>query len=183
LTSASRFSTIILERRTSYLCAGKHTIVSTNFYWVPQPNGLLPTGDPAEGLSDMDPRFHLGLRYGIGRYCWDCKRKVGGSGNGVCLQCNANSEYETEAQEGDLSHRTEEGISGREIPLKRRGVGGACGFNWAQDPKRVYALCAAMEDEFIVADEYNRVYTGKQFLEILAGCPVQATTLMGKHFS
>lgn len=101
----------------------------------------------------------------------------------TCPKCGSGeSAYETEAEPGEESHGTAEGIGNREIPIKMRGVGGACAFTWAQDPKRAYAICAAMEDQQIVADEYGRPYTGKQFLAILSGCPVQLTDSIGKEF-
>ncbi len=160
--------------------------MSTNFYWLPlEGSDKLPTGEPVPSrlpkIYEMNPTIHLGLRYGAGIYCWDCGQKC--NGKKICPKCNSEEEeYEAEAGPGEEAHGTMDGIGGRDIPVRWRGVGFAYGFHWAQDPKRVYAVCAAMSEQQIVSDEYNHPYTGKEFLTILSSCPIQHTDSIGKEF-
>jgi hypothetical protein len=146
--------------------------------------------------DDMSPLVHIGRRCGAGQYCWDCKKTLCRAGEDTihyassyawhtsCPSCGAaaRSEFTTEAGEDEEPHIYERGIGDRKIPLRRRGVGSACSFTWAQDPKMVYAICAARPDEQIIKDEYGRPLTGEEFLEVLRNCPIQFTDSIGKEF-
>jgi len=129
-----------------------------------------------------DPPHHIGKRSAAGFYCWDCRAtlcKEGEAGihNGIsewrskCILCG------TPVPDESLS----EGAAGKELgfnkdPLKRKGVASICSFTWAVEPESIKRLK-------FVEDEYGKVITFQEFLEILKDCPVQFKNMIGHEFS
>lgn len=143
--------------------------MSTNFYWrLDFPHTVtLPTGDQYKMRADhMDPKVHIGLRSGAGRYCWDCRQTFCIDGiagihasrskwHEVCPSCG-----------------------------KPPGEYGACTFTWAQDPKRVRSTCEKYATSQVIADEYDRLFTGAEFLKMLEeDCPIEYKGSIGQWFS
>lgn len=139
----------------------------------------------------MDPSIHIGKRSAAGMYCWDCDVTLCEGGNdGVhysrhgwhktCPQCGA-----APVDEGLRSGAAalELGFSG---PRKSRptGVRSCCSFSWAQHPEEVRRLCQEYPDSPIIQDEYERAWTGSQFLDMLhTNVAMEFTDSIGTWFS
>lgn len=170
--------------------------MGTNFYWKTGPldgdEMSLPTGGDIEnGFDSDDPRHHIGKRSAAGLYCWDCNQTLCMGGNrsihagrgdwhGVCPICGKGATDEG-LDAGPVA--LELGFAGPR-PIRPSGVRGCSSFSWAQDPVRVREVCEANLEKAIVVDEYDREYTGNQFLGMLAAnCPVEFTDSIGRRFS
>jgi hypothetical protein len=65
--------------------------------------------------------------------------------------------------------------------VRLTGVQGASSFTWIQAPDDVERCCAARPWESIVEDEYGRLNTGQEFLQMLEiGCPIRLTHHIGE---
>ena len=155
--------------------------MGTNFYW-----------------KDDGPKYdaeynylwvHLGKRSAAGRYCFDCRRTLCEegeqaihSGHGrmltACPDCGATSQPKAHSAVG-----VELGWTSA-ATVKLTGVQGASSFTWASDPAEVRQRCEQLMDRPAVQDEYERNYTGAEFLQMLAAnCPIEFTNMLGRRFS
>jgi len=127
--------------------------------------------------------IHIGKRSAAGQYCWDCKKTLckGGikdihTGNSDwydhCIFCGQYPKKET----------LENSSVGRELGFntqeynKKTGVQSCSSFTWAINPLELRNIRK-------IKDEYGRVFTKKQFYEILEECPVQYFHSIGSEFS
>jgi hypothetical protein len=125
---------------------------------------------------------HIGKRSAAGYYCYDCKQTLCKGGedlvhNGVvgwyekCPKCNQPIKTET------LKTST----TGRELGLnkhsykEKKGVHTCSSFTWAISKFRFSKL-------LFIKDEYGRLFTRKEFLNILKECPIQYNNI-GRNFS
>lgn len=159
--------------------------MGTNFYWRSGAGELLPLPD------DEDAR-HIGKRSAAGPYCWDCdvtlivggNSKIHHSGSitlNNCPKCGAPWIKNRGLSEGPAA--IELGFAQPAV-TRPTGVRGTSSFSWAQEPERVGAICEKHAEEQIVEDEYGRLLTGREFLDmLLANCAVQFTEWIGQEFS
>jgi hypothetical protein len=172
--------------------------MGTNFYWVvpgcePREH-TLPTGETIEirrGYDDMDPKVHLGKRSGAGMFCWDCRVTLCKGGNEMlhtgrsewfdrCPLCH-------KSERDRIPTRFDRALSAEEAPeavTDRNGVSYCCSFSWAQNPETVRRILAEEmgSDRPLVEDEYRKTYTAREFVEVLADCPIEFTELIGREF-
>lgn len=155
--------------------------MGTNFHWkiVESSRTVLATGTVlSHGVDHMDPAYHIGKRSGAGLYCWDCR---------VTL-CNEGEERIHFGGSGPRAERWYDHcpkcgkMKDPSVTEPRRGVAYACSFSWAQSPYEVRKICEERIDEALIEDEYGVSLTGRQFLEVLEGCPIQYQHL-GEWFS
>lgn len=154
--------------------------------------------------SDSTPEFHIGKRSAAGPYCWDCRVTlcVGGEKevhfgrskwHQACPKCHKKPTEE----------KLDSSAAGRELgfnasrPKKKAGVASCCSFSWAQDPGTVLSgavfagldptdecrKCARPYSDLVIQDEYNRLYSLRDFLKVLEECPLQNKDHVGKDFS
>lgn len=125
---------------------------------------------------------HIGKRSAAGLYCWDCgitlcKKGIEGVHTGVdyfdkCPKCGKGREEET----------LEESAAGRELGFNKQAFGTKTGirtcssFRWAIDP-------GELRGSRRIKDEYGRVYSKKEFYQMLEECPIQYFDRIGKEFS
>ena len=120
----------------------------------------------------MSPEFHIGKRSAAGLYCWDCKRTLWlwFEDKHLCQTSNKNE------------------------PSKKTGVASCSSFSWAINPTRFrdalkeIKKCSCCDREYenpekVIEDEYKRLYTKKEFDQILKECPVQYFDMIDKEFS
>lgn len=160
--------------------------MGTNFYW--RTELLLPI-DP--GISMDHPSVHIGKRSAAGQYCWGCSLTLCKGGESQ-IHMGTSGWYDHCPNCGDVQAKQDwsKGAAGIELgfaqPLSVRptGVRSTSSFSWAQDPESVGAICEQRPTEQIVQDEYGRLLTGCEFIEMLrANCPVQFTDSIGIEFS
>lgn len=168
------------------MAGGKQGLgMGTNFYWVTEPIKL-PTGELI-CMDQDDPRIHIGKRSAAGLYCWDCKVtlcKGGEAGihhsknewHSACPECGA-----TRSEDMHNTINVELGFS-KVTDNPRRGIQGCCSFTFAQDPLVVKRICTENRLKKIIEDEYDRQFTGSEFLDdVLAYCPIKHE-LLGQRF-
>ena len=114
---------------------------------------------------------HIGKRSGAGAYCFKCDVTLCKAGKGgvhysgkewfaACPKCGAKKDE-------------------KDSPVKY-----ACSWSWAVTRVECRIWCEAHYNEFCVSDEYEKPYTGKQFLEEeLAYCKIVYTNSIGTEFS
>lgn len=155
-----------------------------------------------EQVSDMDPAVHIGKRSAAGPYCWDCRLTL-------CKAGEAGIHFTPDLPrlpgEGELDHHMRvrraswhdacpgcgttaaeesltESAAGRELgfnrdaPARKTGVRSCSSWSWAMPPEALEGIAA-------IEDEYDRVYTRAEFLEMLEECPVRFTRSIGEWFS
>lgn len=125
---------------------------------------------------------HVGKRSAAGFYCWDCgvtlcKAGKDGVHNGIsewsdrcpkCKQPRAEESLKNSAMGVEL------GLDKNyQRKRKKKGVMSCSSFSWA------VSKIPSCE----ISDEYGRAYSPKAFGDMLAGCPIQFTKLIGKEFS
>lgn len=174
--------------------------MGTNFYWSPPQAHL--------GNDALTAMGHIGKRGAAGLFCWDCDCTLCKGGNDAihqgprlprkpdgtsdwsnyialskegwfttCPQCG-----QTEQPDSYNTALVELGFA--ELPVARpKGVQSCSSFAWAQQPEVVGTLCRKHPETILVVDEYDKPYTGQQFLDILTLCPVQFTDMIGREFS
>lgn len=149
--------------------------MGTSFYWIVNAERRTPAGRELPDCFDSDhPAYHIGKRCGAGFYCFDCDETLCSGGLAAvhtgaaflerCPVCGNEPE------------------ANRPVTLER-GVGRACSFMWAQNPKRVRRVCRNLLDEEVVVDENGERYTGSRFLVLLDRCPIEFTDSIGTRFS
>ncbi len=161
--------------------------MGTNFFW--RTELLLPI-EP--GLSMYDPRVHIGKRSAAGPYCWDCSLTLCQGGESAihygrsgwfdnCPKCGGVRVTTNSLSEGAAA--IELGFAAPNVE-RPTGVRSTSSFSWAQDPERVGAICDQRANEQIVQDEYGRLLTGREFIDMLrANCPIQDLSMIGIDFS
>lgn len=158
--------------------------MGTNFYWhAPGAEFTLPTGETVFSGVDRDTmQMHIGKRSAAGLYCWDC---------GVTLRAGGESEIHRSTGESGWHKRcpkcgaepVNEGLKAGPAAVelgfakprieRPKGVRGCSSFTWQQDPEEVKAACRKFSDKQIIEDEYHRLYTGQEFLDMIeSNCPV-----------
>ena len=153
-----------------------------------------------------DPEFHIGKRSAAGLYCWDCRASMfrgpisklhGSGGEGfheTCPDCGAT------LVEEDLKSST----TGRELgfnntrPGKKTGLASCSSFKWAmtrddlelrlqeltiKPPACPYCDRPLECPEYVIEDEYGRIYTREEFMQVLEECPIEFTNRIGRYFS
>lgn len=138
----------------------------------------------------MDPIVHIGKRSAAGLYCWKCNVTlcIGGvekihygrnNWYSVCPICH--EAPINESQQG--SGYVELGLA-EPKPERPYDVRSCASFSWAQDHIQVLETCNKNLDTQIIADEYGRKLTGKEFIDMLAtNCPIEYFTSVGKQFA
>ncbi len=115
---------------------------------------------PSEEDDPWGEAGHIGKRNAAGRYCWSCRRTLCAGGESAI-----HTGYGTWLDK----------CSGCGAPAE--AVGGACSFTWAVDPGSLEAVRE-------VVDEYGTVMTMQEFVaDVLGGCPIRFTNLIGVAFS
>jgi|GEM_PF-2257781 len=164
--------------------------MGTNFYWKTNIPATVRTvaGAELDVSFDMDdPQVHIGKRSAAGAYCWDCKRTLCAGGESrvhhgdpmleACPGCGKRPDKRGWATTGGV----ELGFAKPE-DVVRKGVGSCSSFGWAQDPVKVRKICLDHRNVAVVVDEYDRDYTGAEFLKLLEWCPIQ-NMYIGERFS
>lgn len=166
--------------------------MGTNFYWLEPASelevlaGKQPVDPmPPEAVSVHDNEVndneeytrHIGKRSAAGLYCWDCNQTLCPDGKegihksssdpwpDACPKCGKRKNSSTEDNAAMV------------------GVRGCSSFLWAQEPGVVRAALKALGDLPAVVDEYDRVFTADEFLNMLDRCPVEFTGGIGVCFS
>ncbi|OGF64315.1 hypothetical protein A2Z53_00770 [Candidatus Giovannonibacteria bacterium RIFCSPHIGHO2_02_42_15] len=113
--------------------------------------------------SAEDISMHIGILFAAGAYCWDCNQTFCMDGEDK-VHVN-NSEW-------------------HDACPKCGGEGGfTSSFCCAQSPEVVSTKCRLRPSELLVADEYGKKSTGKEFLDMLTeSCAIQFTDSIGKLF-
>lgn len=131
------------------------------------------------------PDFHIGKRSAAGLYCWDCNVTLCKDGEyGIhkstsnffskCPKCGKSFDGKS-LEEGSVA--VELGFAQPYEKKERKGVKPVSSFTWAMLPEK-------LKRKRKVVDEYGRVYTKKQFQEIvLDNCPITFFESIGKWFS
>ncbi len=133
---------------------------------------------------------HIGKRSAAGLYCWDCKRTLCKGGNAqVHESCNHHGFCNCNWEDHCIScgqYPKKEGLesssAGRELGFntqkynKKTGVQSCSSFTWAINPLELRNIRK-------IEDEYGRVFTKKQFYELLEECPIQYFHSIGIEFS
>jgi len=150
--------------------------MGTNFYWIKD------SEDP------MDPRVHIGKRSAAGLYCWDCGVTLCKEGVSAIHSSDSNW-YEKCPKCGKEPEKEGWGNAvGRELgfaknsPKKKTGVKSCSSFTWAQKIETIQKRIQDNLTKKVIKDEYDRTYTGKEFLKILEECPIQFKAI-GAWFS
>lgn len=164
-----------------------------------------PTLRTADGES-ID--LHIGKRSAAGFYCWDCRLTLclGGEqavhygghiglGKGLtftvprdewaekCPKCGQGPPTKTDLSDQGHPAGLELGFA-KAATDRPTGVRGCSSFRWAMDPEVVHEMCIKHPDVEVVRDEYNHLYTGRDFWQMLeAQCPIRFTDSIGGSFS
>ena len=148
--------------------------MGTNFYW----------NKPRK--DNDNPENHIGKRSASGPYCWDC---------GITLEKprenkHSKPEFYEKCPRCGLKPDDEgwENAVGRELgfaenlPARKTGVKSCSLFMWAQEKHKVMKKVNENLKKKIISDEYEELYSGKEFKKVLEECPVQEE-LIGQWFS
>jgi len=114
---------------------------------------------------------HIGKRSAVGYYCWDCQIKCEGE---KCPNCGKIFEGNVMA-EGAVA--VELGFAKPYTQNERKGVRRVSSFTWDVDP-----MLHQLPSELV--DEYGKTYSFRKFKEqVLANCPIQIFTEVGRNFT
>jgi hypothetical protein len=170
--------------------------MGTNFYWIGEKLGI-----KAESISD--PTLHIGKRSAAGLYCWDCNLTLCKDGNDGVHKAPSNGVHHTFLGLNSSGKWYDEcpgcgktpNIKGMPKPMavelgfakpeikRPTGVCGCFSFTYAQDRKKVRSVCESHLDDKIIVDEYDREFTGAEFLTMLEmNCPI-TFDMIDKWFS
>lgn len=145
--------------------------MGTNFYLM-----------SASKNRDLDPSTHIGKRSAAGPYCWDCRTTLCSAGEkGVHYERHSWLDACPKCGKKHKPERLQDGAAGRELGFnskpfsRKKGVASCSSFSWAMPESR-------LERVRKVKDEYGRVYTKRQFMEMLEECPIRYTDMIGKEF-
>jgi len=118
---------------------------------------------------------HIGKRSGAGPYCWDCKITLCKEGQEK-VHHGANVEWWDECP---ICHKP---VLGETVLLANdmHGIRLCCSFTWAVDKQIILDISKWRWRP--IRDEYGRRLSVKKFEEILAGCPIQFTHMIGEEF-
>lgn len=155
--------------------------MGTNFYWH------VPPGESSLELRDL----HIGKRSAAGLFCWDCEVTLcEGGPDGIHTGRYGMLDRCPKCGQLPTPHKGMSGPAAVELGFAKAsverpgGVSGTSSFSWAEDPEHVGAICEKTPDDVLVEDEYGRLLTGRQFLDMLkANCRVQFTRYVGQVFS
>lgn len=162
--------------------------MGTNFYDAIKS----PVGVVSEGR-------HIGKRSAAGLYCWNCKLTLCRGGKEAVHTGGSrfirlfDSNWAAERAKGwydacpgcgqrEVSESLEESSAGRELgfnkssPRSKDGVASCSSFCWAVPP-------GAIEGIGEIVDEYGRLFSLAEFIQVLEECPIQYTDLIGRDFS
>lgn len=133
---------------------------------------------------------HIGKKSAAGYYCWDCNITLCKNGNeGIhkgchhkhLMFCDCGWHKKCPTCGGPPRKETlDNSAVGRELGFnkqpygKKKGVTTCSSFTWAHRFKKLPRK---------IKDEYDRVFTTKEFEKILEECPVQYFHLIGREFS
>jgi len=157
--------------------------MGTNFYWKTVGTGRTTLANGIEidhTIDRMDPVYHIGKRSAAGLYCWSCRVSL-------CREGESQIHYgggpqRREERWYDACPKCGRKKGGRDLDAET-GVGHACSFTWAQIPHKVRRVCEERPQESLIEDEYDRSYTGEEFLKELRFCPIVFTDSIGRFFS
>jgi hypothetical protein len=138
---------------------------------------------------------HIGKRSAAGLYCWDCKITLCKDGKTSIHQSKGKyvlssnfpgiykdpDWYEKCPICGKLPDINKANAAFKELGFskvkgKQTGVSSCCSFTWAIESLE-------LKGKRKVKDEYNRIYTMKEFWEELDFCPIQFYDKIGENFS
>jgi len=150
--------------------------MGTNFYLVESKKTSKSRKEP-----DGEERgLHIGKRSAAGWYCWDCDVSLTEgrvhSGKALVLdRCPYCHEQPKKEELGSSSAGRELGFNKNE-PQRKTGVRSCSSFTWALTLEKFFKLKGDIKDE------YDRVYTRAEFLEMLDECPLMFFSI-GREFS
>ena len=150
--------------------------MGTNFYL--NTDESRPSLENYTGMSTLQ-EWHIGKRSAAGWYCWDCRRTLCRGGeqsvhqgksawHEACPVCGGQPRKEGLA----------DGAAGRELgfnkksPGAKTGVASCSSFTWAMKPEEVL-MRLNHDPEQAVLDEYGRVFSREEFLQVLEECPIR----------
>ena len=142
---------------------------------------------------------HIGKRSGAGLYCWDCRCTLHRDGEanvhrtrrcGSPLDPVDTSDWYKACPNCGKAPRKEgwDSAIGRELgfatkkPDKKTGVASCSSFSWAMSQDDLKKVLKSRR-VYPVEDEYGRKYTRAAFRKVLAECPIQFHTWVGREFS
>ena len=144
--------------------------MGTNFYFI-------------DGFQN---EIHIGKRSAAGWYCWDCGISLCSAGN---HKVHYGSRFLDECPICG-NKKIEEGFNnstvGRElgfnkkIPKRKTGVKTCSSFFWAISPGHFADLKKAQN--LHIEDEYGRLFSIREFSEILSECPIKFFSSIGEQF-
>lgn len=136
---------------------------------------------------------HIGKKSAAGYYCWDCNitlckggnkevhRGCGNADHGHKIACDCNWYKECpKCGKKPIRESFENSAVGRELGFnkqsykRKQGVASCSSFSWAINP---------LELPRKIKDEYDRIFTLKEFKQILKECPIQYFHSVGEEFS
>jgi len=126
---------------------------------------------------------HIGKRSAAGLYCWNCKKTLCEDGEeGIHYGVSKWSKECPICGEKAIEENLDNSSAGRELgfnknlPDEKVGVASCSSFTWAMPKEKALKLKK-------IKDEYDRVFSKKEFLNILKECPVQYFDSIGVDFS
>jgi hypothetical protein len=170
----------------------------------------LPTGETVTPDElRYNPLVHIGKRSAAGLYCYDCKVSLCVDGEkrvhytrSPKMSFATGSLLPTDCETGwhkacpkCKKEPIKEGLDAGPVAVELgfakprtqipSGVRGTSSFNWAQDPLKVTEFCGGPgATAKVIKDEYDREYTGKEFLEMLKNnCRIMLYSSIGQEFS
>lgn len=113
---------------------------------------------------------HIGKRSAIGYYCWNCRIQCNGE---KCPNCGKTFKGNV-MTEGAVA--VELGFAKPNTQSERNVVRRVSSFTWDMDPK--------LQLPSAIVDGYGKTYSIKEFKEqVLANCPIQIFTEIGRNFT
>jgi len=123
---------------------------------------------------------HIGKSSAGGHYCWDCKRTLCESEDLIHYDSKWSSKCPICGQK-PVQESLEESSAGKQLGFNdhrtiQAGVRSICTFTWAIDQADLKYIRK-------VKNEYGRIFTLKEFDEIVNDCPVHYLHMIGEDFS
>lgn len=131
-------------------------------------------------------REHIAKTSAAGYWCYDCNVTLC---KGGITKVHSGAEWSKECPKCGKPRDRQHGsnalveLFGYKNVRKLTNVGFMYSLTWAQDPEYVKAKCLFKSRKFAVVDEYDRLMTGNQFLELIEGTQIKFDELIGQEFS
>lgn len=133
--------------------------MGTNYYFKPT-----KLQEIVYYLSDRES-FHVGKQSFAGRFCCNCNITFCKNGNEFVHIDN--SKWHDKCPKCD------------KLPSENDYC---CSFSWDINPDAVKERCNKNLNKNVIIDEYNKEYTGSEFIKILERCKIQFTDSIGTNF-